>query len=448
MGRDKASDVRLPPGVRDFLPRATARRVEIARDILGRFELWGYQQIITPQFEVADVLERGLDAAAARSAIRFIEPGMGDVALLRPDITPQVARIAATRLDETGGPLRLCYEGTVIRAGRAARRQREIIQAGVELIGAPPGAGDAEIIALASEVLLSASRRAGASDCRLEVGHVGPVQALLAEVPDVDHRRALRRALSRRDLSAMSELTARLPDQLAAPLTVLPRLSGPLSEVRERAGDTHPEISSALSEIESILGGAAELAPKAFSSVDVVVDLGEVGAFPYYTGARVAGWLSGAGDAVLVGGRYDKLVARFGRDREATGFAVNIEALAEAHLEAGVPGRAGDGVLIVGKAPRSSVLAATLRRLGVRATVELGGLRGKKNPLRYATAAGFAAVLFVGDSGAELHVGRDKMKIPETVVSGSLKGDRKAQRRLRTAVRTDNGSVSLQGRKS
>src|SRR5688572_8471487 len=107
--------IRLPAGVRDFLPRAAARRRAIAEGLLAAFEAWGYARIITPVFEHADVLERGLGAGARATVIRFVEPGSGEVVALRPDITPQIARIAATRMRDLDGPLRLCYEGAVTR---------------------------------------------------------------------------------------------------------------------------------------------------------------------------------------------------------------------------------------------------------------------------------------------------------------------------------------------
>ena len=72
-----AANVRLPRGVRDFLPAAATTRRAIADSVLARFDRWGYQRLITPQFEVADVLERGLGDGARRNAVRFIEPDTG-----------------------------------------------------------------------------------------------------------------------------------------------------------------------------------------------------------------------------------------------------------------------------------------------------------------------------------------------------------------------------------
>ena len=93
-----SAPIRLPSGVRDFLPRAAARRLSLAERVSAVFAAWGYARIITPVFECADVLERGLGHGARAAAIRFVEPGTGEVVALRPDITLQVARLAATRL--------------------------------------------------------------------------------------------------------------------------------------------------------------------------------------------------------------------------------------------------------------------------------------------------------------------------------------------------------------
>jgi ATP phosphoribosyltransferase regulatory subunit len=140
--------IRLPSGVRDFLPRAAARRRALAAAVIDVFESWGYARVITPMFECADVLERGLGAGARAAAIRFVEPGTGEVVALRPDITPQIARVVATRMADVPGPLRLCYEGAVMRLV-GEQGQREILQAGIELVDAPEPEGDAEALAVA-----------------------------------------------------------------------------------------------------------------------------------------------------------------------------------------------------------------------------------------------------------------------------------------------------------
>src|SRR5215218_2575565 len=159
--------IRLPSGVRDFLPRAAARRRSLAEKMMQVFEAWGYARVITPMFECADVLERGLGAGARAAAIRFVEPGTGEVVALRPDITPQVARIVATRLADVEPPLRLCYEGAVMRLA-SELGQREILQAGIELVGAAEPQGDAEVLAVAAATLTATQL----PETRIDIGHV------------------------------------------------------------------------------------------------------------------------------------------------------------------------------------------------------------------------------------------------------------------------------------
>ena len=127
--------LRLPAGMRDFAPEAAAARRRIAETLLGVFDRWGFARVITPAFEYEDVLALGLGSAGRAAAIRFVEPSSGQVVALRPDITPQIARLIATRFRDEPGPVRLSYEGTVVRLDRRAGSQREVIQAGVELAG-------------------------------------------------------------------------------------------------------------------------------------------------------------------------------------------------------------------------------------------------------------------------------------------------------------------------
>src|SRR5262249_23515898 len=156
--------------VRDYLPAAAARRRGIVRALTGEIERWGYRAIITPIYEYDEVLRRGAASSAAR-AVRFVEPTSGEVAALRPDLTPQVARLVATRLHDEPGPLRLMYEGSVVRLGGGA--PAELFQVGVELIDAPQPGGDVEVIALAEAALRAAQIGAAGEGggVQIDIGH-------------------------------------------------------------------------------------------------------------------------------------------------------------------------------------------------------------------------------------------------------------------------------------
>ena len=382
-----SSPVRLPAGVRDFLPRAAARRRAIAERLLALFERWGYQRIITPVFECADVLERGLGQAGREEAIRFVEPGTGEIVALRPDFTPQVARLAVTRMHDVGGPLRFSYEGAVHRMS-GPRGQTEIHQAGVELIEADPPDGDAEALAVAAAVLGLID---GVTDVRLDVGHVAPARAVLTHAGD-DVREQLFDALAKKDRGGVARAAARLAPAWRPLAEALTRLWGPADQVlaQARALPWPDEVRRALDELEAALAASRDVIDPAIHG-RITVDLGEVRGFEYYTGLRLAGYARGVGEAVLRGGRYDELVGRYGRAARAIGFAVDIEAIAQAQRAAEVAPPSLATVLVVaadrGAASRT---AAMLRAAGLRAAVDLGPAGDR---VAYARGAGFARVV-------------------------------------------------------
>ena len=355
--------IRLPSGVRDFLPRAAARRRALAEDVLRVFEAWGYARIITPQFERADVLERGLGAGDRATAIRFVEPGTGEVVALRPDITPQIARVVATRMAEIPGPIRLCYEGAVTRIGEHG--QREVLQAGIELVDAASPHGDAEVIAVAAAALAALRL----PEVALDVGHVAPVQHVLAAAPDDRCRAALSAALARKDRAGLRVAARALPTEVAPLAEALGTLWGePTATLaRARALPWPSTVQRALAELEAVLAALPALAPTA---PVLTIDLGELRGFDYYTGVRFAAFAAGAPTAVLRGGRYDELLARYrGAPRPATGFAIDLEVVAQALRTLGVAApRSPLGIAVHGAG--AAALARALRAAGARVAVQ------------------------------------------------------------------------------
>jgi ATP phosphoribosyltransferase regulatory subunit len=352
------STIRLPSGVRDFLPRAAARRRALASRVETVFDAWGYARVITPVFEVSDVLERGLGAAARAQAIRFVEPGTGQVVALRPDITPQIARLVATRLADIPGPYRLCYEGTVTRlAGEFG--QREILQAGIELVDPDRVLAG---VALESEVLAlawAALDALGLPEKHLDVGHVAPAAFVLGAAPTDDTRDRLVAAISRKDRAGVRACARALPEAVAPLADALVTLWGPAGATLERFEllAWPASVRAAVRELSATL----DALPFA-----VHVDLGDLRGFDYYTGMKFAAYAGGAPDAVLRGGRYDELLGRYGRSAHAAGFAMDLEAIAGAQRAAGIaPPRRATGVAVDDPA-----IAIRLREAGVRAVVQ------------------------------------------------------------------------------
>lgn len=382
--------VRLPAGMRDFAPAAAAARRRIAETLIGVFERWGYARVITPAFEYEEVLGLGLGAAGRAAAVRFVEPSSGQVVALRPDITPQIARLIATRYRDEVGPVRLCYEGTVVRFDGRARSQREIIQAGVELAGVEGPLGDAEAIVLAAAALESI----GLPEPTIDLAHPGLARAVLGalELPD-DVLPRVRERIGKRDGAGLRALlsAAKGPKAVVEFAARLPDLSGSpalLAEASRKA-----PTSAIRDAIEGLRGLIAELEREDLHG-RLHVDLGEVRGFDYYTGVRFQGFVEGAAGAVLQGGRYDSLIGRYGRSRPAVGFAVDVEAAASALelVDGQGPVSAAGGVLVTGNWTDAARRAASLRSQGRRAAVAPSGLEGTALA-QYAKRWGFDEVV-------------------------------------------------------
>ncbi|WP_438017197.1 ATP phosphoribosyltransferase regulatory subunit [Sorangium sp. So ce315] len=361
----------LPAGMRDLLPEEARRRRALARCVLDHFVLHGYQPVALPAFEFAEVLERGLGTLDAADVLRFIEPESGEVAALRPDMTPQIARLVATRLADAPRPIRLCYEGTVLRRRQGrARRHRQIPQAGVELYGVGTLAGDLEILRLAA----SAVRAAGLDRFVVDLGHAMIARSLLDAVP-AGLAAELSEVLALKDASRLAAVLASpratdVPARIVAAIAALPDLAGggagdpDGAAVFERAGRllSGTPAEAPLAELRA-LWDAARASPELGPALRV--DLGELRGLAYYTGAIFHVLADGPGEAIVAGGRYDALLSRFGLPMPAVGYALNLDAVAWARDAAGAADEPAPRVLLSVPLERAAPLAAALRGLGV-----------------------------------------------------------------------------------
>jgi len=314
-------DLSLPTGLRDLLPDHSAHLADLSARLQEEFARLGYRRVFLPTLERLEVVERGLSPAALADVLKFVEPGSGEVVAIRPDITPQIARLYAARPDALPSPARLCYDGPVLRAREArAGRPREVYQAGVEMLGAGGAEADAEMLVLFSRAL----ERVGLDGAIVEVGHARFAGAVIeaARLPEKARAEAWV-ALGRKDEAALAALAGRgrgAPRARAA-LPELATLYGDGALERGRAiARAVPGAGDALREVEAAIGIARRRRAGPFA-----VDLGEARGLGYYTGITFAGYAPGAGSAVAAGGRYDGLLARFGRPGPAIGFAVDLE---------------------------------------------------------------------------------------------------------------------------
>ena len=385
-----------PKGMGDLLPPDAAARRALAQRVLRSFELYGYELVTPPVFEHAEVVQRGSDVLESRDLLRFVEPESGEVAVLRPDITPQIARIVATRLTDHPPPFRLCYEGRVFRRQRGrARSHRQIAQAGVECVGLSDAAGDSEILALA----MRACEDVGLDDFRVELSDIRLVSSLLQGVPD-EARSALSEVMAQKDAASLRAICKRhaVRAQVAEQLQALLGFYGD-RDVLQRAARrfrSH-EAQLALRNLGDIVERLTEIGLGA----RVCFDLSETRGLSYYTGMHFSILAHGPGEALGGGGRYDNLLGRYGFDAPATGFALDLGHLQWTLRESGRSpvDAAGVRVALAGRDRERVQAAAELLR---RADMVAALLPHSELPrcLAFARAWGYDALLTFAGRGA------------------------------------------------
>ena len=224
MTDDVPNPALLPAGLMDLLPPEAEREAVLVEALMAAFAGHGYERVKPPLLEFEDSLLAGSGAAVAEQTFRLMDPVSQRMMGLRADTTPQVARIAATRLGLQSRPLRLCYAGQVLRVrGTQLAPERQLPQTGIELIGSAAPEADAEVALVAAEALA----RAGVASVSLDVTLPTMTPALLeaAGVPAALRQR-LALALDRKDAAATAELAAQA-GPLAAALPVLLAAAGP-----------------------------------------------------------------------------------------------------------------------------------------------------------------------------------------------------------------------------
>ena len=322
----------LPEGIDELLPERAAQLEALRRRLLDQCATWGYRYVIPPLVEFTDSLLVGLGADLDVVTCKFTDQMSGRMLGVRADITPQTARMDAHSLAEEG-VTRLCYAGSTLQSTpQSVISGRAPIQLGAELYGSSATDADSEIIAL----MLSTFESAGVSrPLTLDIGHIGIYDALFSNAGlDPELESQVFDALQRKSGPDIERLSASLPEKVAERLGQLASLHGAsdvLAKARSLFPD-EPEVLTALDELDAVLGGVQD----AFPNVGVYVDLTELRGFRYHTGLVFAVYLEGRGSAVAKGGRYDNIGAVFGRDRPATGFAIDLKALVDdaAHSDA------------------------------------------------------------------------------------------------------------------
>lgn len=311
----------IPYGTKDFLPKEAKHKRVMENSLAALFSRWGYDEVVTPTFEYLETLNAGAGDDMAPGTFKFFDRN-NNILSLRSDMTTPIARVAATRLRESSPPLRLFYLANVFRHEQAqAGRQCEFYQAGVELLGAGGPVADAEVVALAVESLVEA----GLENFRIGLGQVEFINGLMGEsslTPAEQHK--VKHLLVTRDLVGLGEVlsTSKLTAEAQQLIRNIPLWQGGDAILREAHDCVKNEVSRAalenLADIKQLLAGYG-------LEKYINFDLGLFRDLNYYTGMVFEAYTPGLGFPLCGGGRYDNMVAAFGIDCPATGFAFGIE---------------------------------------------------------------------------------------------------------------------------
>lgn len=315
-----------PEGVRDIYNRECETKLAIQKKLSTVLHLYGYQDIQTPTFEYDDVFRKEIGSTSTKELYRFFDRE-GNILTLRPDITPSVARAAATLFETEDFPIRLCYAGNTFTNHMSYQgRLKENTQLGAELIGLDSIEADAEMLAMVVDGL----KRTGLKEFQVNIGHVDFIQSLLeATGLEDDEMDEIRTLINNRNYFGVEEIldNRSVKESVKEAFHILPELMGG-PEILESAARIAPsaEARLAVTRLQQIY----KLLRLYKAEDHVTFDLSMSGSYGYYTGIIFRAYTYGTGDAVVRGGRYDHLLEKFGKSTPSIGFAIIIDELMSA----------------------------------------------------------------------------------------------------------------------
>ena len=293
-----------PEGVRDIYNDECERKIILEERLLTVLKSYGYHPIQTPTFEFFDIFGKEIGTTPSKDLYKFFDRE-GNTLVLRPDITPSIARCASKYYMEQAIPIRLCYTGNTFRNNSSYQgRLKENTQSGAELIGDGSVEADAEMLALSAQLL----KTAGLKEFQLSVGHADFLRGLFeAANLEEDVMEEIRNLLLNRNLYGVQEVIEQhVADenlkQLFGLLTDVMLDKEKITAAKIWAAD-YPRVFHALTRLEEL----DELLEVYKIRKYVSYELAMISGFNYYTGIIFAGYTFGSGEAIVNGGRYDNL---------------------------------------------------------------------------------------------------------------------------------------------
>lgn len=313
-----------PEGVRDIYNEECEKKLELQDRLHKALKRHGYHSIQTPTFEFFDIFGKEVGTIPSSELYKFFDRE-GNTLVLRPDITPSIARSAAKYFMDEDMPIRLSYMGnTFINNHSYQGRLKESTQLGAELIGDDTVDADAEMIAMAIDALKSS----GLKDFQISVGHVEFFRGLMeAAGLSEEQEEVIRELIANKNFFGVEEeisdcsMNQNLKELFGMLGTIYDNVAS-FEEAKTYAAD-YPRVYKAIRRLEDL-----DAVLKIYG-VDkyVTYEFGMLSSYHYYTGVIFAGYTYGSGEPVVKGGRYDKLLTYFGKDAASIGFAIVVDQL-------------------------------------------------------------------------------------------------------------------------
>ena len=327
---NKADKALLPAGMSDVLAPDAAFEASVLDRLLADFAGHGYDRVEPPLIEFEESLLTGIGAGLAEQTFRLMDPVSQKMMGMRADMTPQIVRIASTRLINAPRPLRLSYAGQVLRVrGSHLRPERQFNQAGAELIGADSAAADTEVIVMAADAL----GRLGVTDLSCDLGLPTLVPDFCRGGPageggDADLQTRLRQALDRKDAAAIAEFSDELGEDTTGPLAAMLAAAGPASGTLKTLGSLG--LKGAAQAGMKLLNDVVDRVQAALPDLTLTIDPVENRGFEYHTGVTFTFFAKGVRGELGNGGRYQANGGAGSDSEPATGFTLFMDTVLRA----------------------------------------------------------------------------------------------------------------------
>lgn len=319
----KTNLLHTPEGVRDIYNEECAKKLYLQDTIYKTIKLYGFSDIQTPTFEFFDIYSKEKGSVDPKNMYKFFDRE-GNTLVLRPDITPAIARAVSKYYMDYDMPLRFCYTGnTYINNAEHQGKLKEITQIGGELIGDNTSDCDAEAISIVAKSLL----QCGLSEFQIEIGHIDFLKGMSLEAElDEESFMNLKMLLEKKNYFGVEELIEKKCDKenVIDFFKNLTDYTGSI-EVLEKASQIakNQYIDNALDRMKKIYDNLSYYGLEKYVSFD----LSFTSNYNYYTGVIFRAYTYATGEPIVTGGRYDKLLSQYGKDTPAIGFAINIDLL-------------------------------------------------------------------------------------------------------------------------